>query len=122
MEPRRNSWFGTTLVTLGAALLAGVGCTSLTRPTAPAPAPELQLLDAQALALPRDCEPNRGTMYRTSFVVDPGGRVTSISSNSGDGCVERALREWVASFQYQPPERAVPTVIDWMYVSAPRGT
>jgi hypothetical protein len=123
MDAPRQSRLEPGFALVAAALLAVTGCTSVTpRESAPAPAPDLQLLSAGALALPQDCEPRRGTMYRTSFVVEPGGGVSTVTSDSGDGCVERALRAWVASFRYAAPERTVPTVIDWMYVTASRGT
>lgn len=54
-------------------------------------------------------------------MVQPDGRVLEATSESGDGCVQQALREWVSSFRYASVPDAMPMVIDWLEVTASRG-
>jgi hypothetical protein len=96
------------------------GCATIAPSPAPV-APPVQLVSAGPLELPPGCEPSRGVVYRTGFVVQGDGSVSGAHSPSGEGCVQQALRSWVSSFRYQPPGAAVPVVIDWMPVSASRG-
>ena len=100
------------------ALLAA--CSSTPRHVAPPP-PPLELLDAGPLALPGDCEPARGKVYRTAYVVRADGSVTDPTAQSGSGCIQDALRQWVSTFRYRPPGAATPTIIDWLAVTASRG-
>lgn len=89
---------------------------------APAPpAPELQLLGADELAMPRGCDATPGAVYRTHFNVQPDGRVSDAASESGDGCVQQALRTWVTTFSYAPLRETMPVAFDWMVVTAARG-
>jgi hypothetical protein len=101
-------------------LLALGGCASLPR-EATVPLPPPALLSAAAFELPTDCEPATGTVYRTNYVVGTDGRVADAASPAGDGCVERALREWVTTFRYEPIDASMPAVIDWIAVTASRG-
>jgi hypothetical protein len=105
-------------VTLAAGLLLG-GCVS-PRVASP-PAPELHLLEAGTLQLPPGCEPAPGAVYRTAFVVQSDGRVDAVASESGSGCVQEALRQWVAAFRYRPVDAPTVAVLDWMGVMASRG-
>jgi hypothetical protein len=84
------------------------------------PAPELQLLGAAELAMPRGCEASPGAVYRTHFNVQPDGRVSDPASESGDGCVQQALRTWVTTFSYAPLRESTPVAFDWMVVTAAR--
>ena len=84
-------------------------------------APELQLVAAGQLSLPGGCEPSPGSVYRVSYLVEPDGRVAGAASDSGAGCVQDALRNWVESFQYAPLAGPRPATIDWMAVTAARG-
>jgi hypothetical protein len=95
------------------------GCVS--PPVMSPPASELQLLAAGMLEIPPGCEPVRGAVYRTAYVVQPDGRVAAIASESGSGCVQEALRQWVATFRYRPVDEPTATVLDWMGVVAARG-
>jgi hypothetical protein len=113
---RRTRRVGALALTAG--LLLG-GCVS-TQPGRP-PAPELQLLEAGTLQVPPDCNPESGAVYRTAFVVQPDGRVNSVASESGEGCVQQALRDWVSTFRYGPVDEPTAAVLDWMGVSAARG-
>jgi hypothetical protein len=112
---------GVGVAVCGALLVAG--CVSSPVQVAPAqpPAPTLQLLDTGPLEIPRGCEPARGAVYRTSFVVQPDGSVTDAASESGDGCVQSALQQWALTFEYQPASEPTATVVDWMCVTASRG-
>jgi hypothetical protein len=94
-------------------------CVAPTLAPAP-PAPQLQLLGAAELAIPRGCEATPGAVYRTHFNVQPDGRVSDAASESGDGCVQQALRAWVTTFNYAPLHEASPVAFDWMIVTAAR--
>ena len=103
------------------ALLALGGCASVAPPVgAPPPAP-LQLLSAGPLELPAECQAAHGKVYRMNFIVETDGRVTGARAESGDGCVQEALRSWVSSFRYAPVRAAMPAVLDWLEVTASRG-
>jgi hypothetical protein len=112
---------GRHIAVLAATLFTVAGCAPLTREPAAPPPPPLHLLGAESLELPQGCEPVRGQVYRTNYVVQPDGRVTDTASGSGDGCVEEALRAWVSSFRYGPIDAELPVVIDWIAVTATRG-
>jgi hypothetical protein len=102
---------------LGLSLVGGC----IAPPVAPAPpAPELQLLGAAEFKLPQGCEATSGTVYRTHFRVQPDGRVTDAAAESGNGCVQQALRAWVTTFSYAPLRDATPVAFDWMIVTAAR--
>lgn len=102
---------------VGAFLLVA-GCAS--GPSQPA-APPLELVSAGTLVLPPQCEPGNGVVYRTAFVVQPDGQVAGVVSESGAGCVQQALQDWVGTFQYRPVGRPTSAVLDWIGVSAARG-
>lgn len=105
----------------GVLVVAGCVSSPVRVPPAQAPVPALQLLDTGPLEIPRGCEPARGAVYRTSFVVQPDGSVADAASESGDGCVQSLLRQWVTTFRYRPTSGPEPTVVDWMCVTASRG-
>ena len=102
---------------LGMSLVSG--CVAPTLAPAP-PAPQLQLLGAAELTIPRGCEATPGAVYRTHFNVQPDGRVSDAASESGDGCVQQALRVWVTTFNYAPLHEASPVAFDWIIVTAAR--
>jgi hypothetical protein len=104
---------------LGMVLLAGCAAVPGTKPPSE---PELQLLSAGALALPDGCEPTDGRVYRTRYVVQPDGRVAGARPESGTGCVQDALLRWVETFHYRPLAAPVPATLDWLAVTARRGT
>jgi len=95
------------------------GCVAPALAPAP-PVPQLQLLGAAELTIPRGCEATPGAVYRTHFNVQPDGRVSDAASESGDGCVQQALRIWVTTFNYAPLHEASPVAFDWMIVTAAR--
>ena len=100
-------------------LLAGCATSSRQAATAPPP-PDLELVGAGSLDLPRDCRPAAGAVHRTSFVVQEDGTVARIASESGSGCAQDALRQWVSSFRYRPVSSPMPGTLDWMIVTATR--
>jgi hypothetical protein len=118
LSPRalRTSWFAAAAATL--ATLAG--CVTPAGREPAAPAPPLQLVSAATLDLPGDCRPPDGVVYRTNFVVGTDGRVSGVTFETGDGCVQDALRRWVSTFQYRPVAESTPVAFDWMLVTASR--
>ena len=113
----RTRYLRPLVALLGLSLVSG--CVAPIPAPAP-PVPELQLLGAAELAIPRGCEATAGAVYRTHFNVQPDGRVSDAASESGDGCVQRALRTWVTTFNYAPLHEATPVAFDWMLVTAAR--
>lgn len=61
-----------------------------------------------------------GAVYRTNFHVQRNGHVSDATSEAGDGCVQRALRDWVATFIYTPIPETAAVAFDWMLVTAAR--
>jgi hypothetical protein len=102
------------------AFLLLTACAGEPRRAAP-PEPTLQLENAGALELPGGCEPTRGTVYRTAFTVRADGTVTGPVAETGSGCVQDALRQWVTTFRYKPIAQDTQTVLDWLSVTASRG-
>lgn len=101
-----------------AGLLAGCAASPA---RGPVPPPALELLGTGPLELPRGCQPRPAAVYRTSFVVQTNGRPSQIVSESGEGCVQEALRRWVATFEYRPVAESAPSTVDWIGVTASRG-
>ncbi|HEY8537896.1 MAG TPA: hypothetical protein VIL28_03455 [Steroidobacteraceae bacterium] len=89
-------------------------------PTARPPEPELRLLQSAPLELPAACSAS-GSFY-VAFTVDGAGRTGDIRVSDAPSCVRDALTAWVESFRYAPPGRATPAAIEWMMVTAPRGS
>lgn len=103
---------------LAVIVLTSAGCAAV-RPVT-TPPPPVQLLDAAELTLPDNCVAAPGAVYRTLFEVLPDGRVSAPKSESGDGCVQQALRDWVTTFSYAPLDAPTPVAFDWMAVTASR--
>jgi hypothetical protein len=106
-----------------AAAIALAGCAtapSVQRSTAP----ELKLLSAETLSIPRECELSGGAIYRTSYTVQRDGKVEGIASTgeppAAQDCVQQALADWIATFRYAPVAEPTPAVIDWMATVARR--
>jgi hypothetical protein len=116
-DSRRTAATRTGVVALALALAAG--CAG-PRPASTPPAPDLQLIGSAALDLPHDCLAAAGRVYRTLFDVQPDGRVSSVRSAADDGCVQQALREWVATFSYASLRATTPVAFDWLAVTASR--
>jgi hypothetical protein len=105
-----------------AALLAGAialsGCQ--TTPTVAPAAPELQLLEAKPLTLADGCEASGS--YFVEFSVLSDGRTGNIQAPPGPACMREALTAWVSTFRYAPPGQKIPAGVEWMMVSARRGS
>lgn len=82
--------------------------------------PDLQLLESSELSLPLGCIASGS--FVVSFTVATTGRTDAIRAPDAPDCVQDALTAWVASFRYQPPARPTPASMEWMMVTARRGS
>jgi hypothetical protein len=115
---RRRFVFAAMLV--GAVALSGCQTTPTTAPT-PRPAPpDLQLLEAQPLAIAEDCQASGS--YFVEFTVLSDGRTGNIQAPPGPACMQQALTAWVSTFRYAPPGRQIPAGVEWMMVTSRRGS
>jgi hypothetical protein len=89
-------------------------------PPAPVAPPSLQLVAAQPLVLAPDCEASGSVMVE--FIVRLDGSTDSLKLSPAPECVRAALTAWVSSFRYLPPASDVPTGVEWLLVSARRGS
>lgn len=96
--------------------MALAGCQ--TTPTA-AP-PSLQLIQSQPLVLAPDCKASGSFFIRFSVLSD--GRTGEIQAPQGPACVQQALTAWVSSFRYSPPGQVTPAGLEWLMVTASKGT
>lgn len=113
-----NAW---RIAALAGLAMGMTGCAGM-RPVETSP-PPVQLVSSGELNLPRECVVASGAVYRTLFEVQPDGRVAaprSAEPAGDDGCVQQALREWVATFRYAPIDAPTPVAFDWMVVTASR--
>jgi hypothetical protein len=102
-----------------AALMALAGCQ--TTPTAPPAAPpSLRLMQSQPLVLAPDC--NASGSFFVEFSVLGDGRTSNIQAPEGPACVQQALTTWVSSFRYAPPGQETPAGLEWLMVTASKGT
>jgi hypothetical protein len=106
------------LFLITAVVLALAGCQ--TTPTSPPSAPALRLIQSQPLVLAPDCEA-KGSFF-VEFSVLSDGRTGRIQAPEGPTCVQQALTAWVSSFRYSPPGSDTPAGVEWMMVTAPKGT
>ena len=100
-----------------AALTLLAGC-QLT-PPAPEP-PSLQLMESQPLVLAPGCEP--AGSVSVEFTVRMDGTPDGLKVSPAPECVREALTAWVSSFRYLPPAADIPTGVEWLLVSARRGS
>ena len=105
-----------------AALFAGAialgGCQ--TTPTGAPGAGELQLLEAKPLTVADGCEASGS--YFVEFTVLSDGRPGNIQAPPGPACMQEALTAWVSTFRYAPPGQHTPAGVEWMMVTARRGS
>ena len=100
-----------------AALTLLAGC-QLT-PPAPVP-PSLQLMESQPLVLAPGCEASGSVSVE--FTVRMDGTPDRLKLSPAPECVREALTVWVSSFRYLPPAADIPTGVEWLLVSARRGS
>jgi hypothetical protein len=103
------------LALLALTLLAGCQLT----PPAPV-APALQLMESQPLVLAPGCEASGSVMVE--FIVRMDGGTDALKLSPAPECVREALTAWVSSFRYLPPAADIPTGVEWLLVSARRGS
>ena len=101
-----------------AALTLLAGC-QLT-PPAPVASPSLQLMESQPLVLAPGCDASGSVMVE--FIVRMDGRADTVKLSPAPECVREALTAWVNSFRYLPPAADVPAGVEWMLVTARRGS
>jgi hypothetical protein len=89
-------------------------------PPAPVASPSLQLMETRPLVLAPGCEASGSVMIE--FIVRMDGSPDALQLSPASECVRDALTAWVSSFRYLPPAADVPTGIEWMLVSARRGS
>jgi hypothetical protein len=89
--------------------------------TPPAPvAPALQLMESQPLVLAPGCEASGSVSVE--FTVRMDGTTDALKLSPAPECVREALMAWVTSFRYLPPAADIPTGVEWLLVSARRGS
>jgi hypothetical protein len=101
-----------------AALTLLAGC-QLTPPGPVAP-PSLQLMESQPLVLAPGCEASGSVMIEVIVRMD--GSTDALKLSPAPECVREALTAWVSSFRYLPPAADIPTGVEWLLVSARRGS
>lgn len=102
-----------------AAIAVLAGC-RVTPPTPQPAPPSLQLVTSQPLVLQPGCEVT-GSVF-VEFTVRTDGSTDALKLPSAPACVRDALTAWVSSFRYVPPNVEVPTGVEWLLVSARRGS
>jgi hypothetical protein len=108
---------GRTLCVLALASLAGC---QLAPPASQAPPSSLRLMESQPLTLAPGCESN-GSVF-VEFMVRMDGTTDSLKVSAAPACVQDALTAWVTSFRYLPPSADTPAGVEWLLVSARRGS
>ena len=89
--------------------------------TPPAPvSPSLQLMESQPLVLAPGCEASGSVSVE--FTVRMDGTTDGLKLSPAPECVRDALTAWVSSFRYLPPAADIPTGVEWLLVSARRGS
>ncbi len=107
--------YARSLAVAALTLLAGCQLT----PPAPVP-PSLQLMESQPLVLAPGCEANGSVSVE--FTVRMDGTTDELKLSPAPECVRDALTAWVSSFRYLPPAADIPTGVEWLLVSARRGS
>lgn len=106
-------------VALVAGAIALSGCQ--TAPTqAPPSKPTLRILQSDPLQVADTCEASGS--YFVEFTVLSDGRTDGIKASGGPACLQQALTAWVSSFRYEAPGQEVPSGVEWMMVTAQKGS
>jgi hypothetical protein len=108
-----------SVAALATILVVSAGCQSVPEQPEGLP-PSLQLLDAAQLDVPAGCVPE--TSVRVQFVVLESGRTEQVRAADGPECLRAALTVWVGSFLYAPPPAPVEESVEWLLVTARRGS
>lgn len=108
---------GRTLAILALAVLAGC---QLAPPAQQAPPSSLLLMESQPLALAPGCEAS-GSVF-VEFMVRMDGTTDSLKVSQAPACVRDALTAWVSSFRYLPPTADTPAGVEWLLITARRGS
>jgi hypothetical protein len=103
---------------LFAGAIALSGCQ--TAPTQGPATPTLRILQSEPLKLADNCEASGS--YFVEFTVMSDGRTDDIKTASGPACLQQALTAWVSSFRYEAPGQAIPSGVEWMMVTARKGS
>jgi hypothetical protein len=102
------------------AMLSVLGGCQLAPPAPDVTAPELQLLDSRPLVLEDDC-PASGSVL-VEFTVRADGRADDVKLPAVPACLRSALSAWVSSFRYSPPGAETPAGIEWLLITARKGS
>jgi hypothetical protein len=116
MSYRIHRHIGFSALIAGAIVLSGCQTTPTTTP----PQPTLRILQSNPLNLADTCEVSGS--YFVEFTVTSDGRTGDIQAPPGPVCVQEALTAWVSSFRYEAPGREVPSGVEWMLVTARKGS
>lgn len=95
------------------------GC-QLAPPAPDVPPSSLQLMESQPLALAPGCEAS-GSVF-VEFMVRMDGTTDALKVSPAPACLRDALTAWVSSFRYLPPTADTPAGVEWLLVSARRGS
>jgi len=82
--------------------------------------PALRLIEAGPLTLPQGCEVTESLFVE--FTVRTDGRPDNLKLPSAPACAREALTAWVGSFRYAPPPVDTPSGVEWLLVTARRGS
>ncbi|WP_129647458.1 energy transducer TonB [Peristeroidobacter agariperforans] len=105
-----------------AVLLAGAialsGCQ--TAPSKGSSKGTIRILQSEPLKVPDNCEASGS--YFVEFTVMSDGSTDDIKASSGPACIQEALAAWVSSFRYEAPGQEIPSGVEWMMVTAQKGS
>jgi hypothetical protein len=108
-----------SIAALAAMLALVAACGSIpSRPEQVPPA--LQLIDSAQLAVPEGCVSELSV--RVDFIVLETGRTGRILAPEAPACLRDALVAWVESFLYAPPGAPTEESVEWLLVTARRGS
>jgi hypothetical protein len=77
-------------------------------------------MESQPLVLAPGCEASGSVSVE--FTVRMDGTPDGLKLSPAPECVREALTAWVSSFRYLPPAADIPTGVEWLLVSARRGS
>ena len=80
----------------------------------------IRILQSEPLKVPDNCEASGS--YFVEFTVMSDGRTDDIKASSGPACIQEALAAWVSSFRYEAPGQEIPSGVEWMMVTAQKGS